>query len=159
MLGLIPSFLSLEIETLSPRGDHFLEGRIVQLGKGGMDPLGGGSPPEPPCSRKIFLILSLRNFGVWAQFWLKKRSVWARLGGFLSERRPVFLRSFHGLVLHSCDTTASVAFAAQCLRFQTLMCFSPCQPEVEVSAKQLPSSQRQPSTRKSLSRRRKYLPN
>ena len=90
MLGLIPSFLGLEIETLGPRGDHFLEGRVVQLGKGGMDPLGGAAaPPNPPARESFFLILSLRNFGVWAQFWLKKRSVWARLGGFLSERRPV----------------------------------------------------------------------
>ena len=56
MLGLIPSFLGLEIETLSPRGDHFLEGRIVQLGKVGMDPLAGAAaPPNPPARERFFL--------------------------------------------------------------------------------------------------------
>ena len=61
MLGLIPSFLGLEIETLSPRGDHFLEGRIVQLGKGGINPFrGSAAPPNPPLAKDVF------------GFWLKK---------------------------------------------------------------------------------------
>ena len=56
MLGLIPSFLGLEIETLSPRGDPFFEGRIVQLGKGGMDPPGGAAAPPrtPPLAKDFF---------------------------------------------------------------------------------------------------------
>ena len=62
MLGLIPSFLSLEIETLSPRGDHFLEGRIVQLGKGGMDPSGGLPPHRTPPLAKDFFDFELKKF-------------------------------------------------------------------------------------------------
>ena len=61
MLGLIPSFLGLEIETLRPPGRRFLRGMIVQLGKGGMDPSGGLPPPRtPPLAKDVF------------DFWLKR---------------------------------------------------------------------------------------
>ena len=59
MLGLCLKlrFLGLEIETLKPPGRPFLRGMIVQLGKGGINPLGGAAaPPTPPASffRKDF---------------------------------------------------------------------------------------------------------
>ena len=90
MLGLILPFLGLEIETLSPREDHFFKTykEILQLGKGGMDdPSGGLLPPRPPPrSRKMFSIFGLRNVDFSARFWCKKLSVWLILGGFLSDR-------------------------------------------------------------------------
>ena len=69
----------------------------LQLGKGGMDPLGGAAAPSTsPATACCFLILAstflnlgLKKFSVWAEFWLKKLSVWARLRGILSDRRPV----------------------------------------------------------------------
>ena len=53
------------------------------------DPLGAAPPPEPPARERCFSIFDLRNVGVWAQLGLKKLSVRARFGGFLSERQLV----------------------------------------------------------------------
>ena len=89
-IGANPSFLSLEIETLSPEKTISWK-EDLQLGKRGThDPSGGAAaPPAPPARESFFPIFDLRHFGVWAQFWLKKLNAWFRFGGFLSERRPV----------------------------------------------------------------------
>ena len=61
ILGLDPTFLSLEIKTLSPEKTISWKD-ILQLGKGRRhDPLGGAPPPpNPPVSEDFF------------DFWLKK---------------------------------------------------------------------------------------
>ena len=56
MLGLIPPFLGLEIETLRPPEKTISYEEMLQLGKGGMDdPLGGLPPPRPLPLAKVFV--------------------------------------------------------------------------------------------------------
>ena len=62
------------------RKDDFLEGNLAAWKGRDARPLGGAAAPP---------LFDSRNFGVWAQFWLKKPSVWPRFGGFLSKRQPV----------------------------------------------------------------------
>ena len=64
--------------------------------EGWMTPRGGCRPPEPSRSRKMFLIFGLRNCPVSGRFGAKKSSMWTRLGGFLSEWRPVLYHSSLG---------------------------------------------------------------
>ena len=75
---------------LSPPGFVLYVGGLV-LSVGGCFSVSRASaapPRTPPLAKDC----GLRNFGVWAQFWLKKLSVSPRFGGFLSERRPVRVR-------------------------------------------------------------------
>lgn len=51
--------LGLEIETLKLRENNFLEVRIVQRGKRGIDPLRGAAAFHPPLATDVF------------DFWLK----------------------------------------------------------------------------------------